>query len=448
MSLPTQAPNQAPYSSVVGLLAVFPDGSVAQFSGALIAPDEVLTAAHGVWDEGVGAATAVIALTGTVPEANTAIGSELLVQSGTYAETIHFNAVQDADDSITAGQSQSDIALIHFGTPLAGAAAFQLGATALTGATAIQIAGLPDGGSEVTETGVVAPLGTGGGVPAVLTGTVTLGPGSSGGPIWTVGANGAAVLVGTVSSDLYAAEITAGSAAEIASWEAQDATASVANTATAAGGAARVTLAGSNSVLTSFGQDTIQADAGLGVIYAAGRTDSILGGAGQLIVIGGQGLDTVRPGSGSATIYGGSGGGVFDAGFGGGSVLVAGSGASTLVGGGTGDVLFGSPGASTAAAAGAGAETIVGGGGAETLAGGSGTTVAFAGTGPDVFTAYEALGGTLLVVGFRPGDRLDLEPDDGGRATSVAGAYGSTVTFDNGARVVLYGVSQPASVLV
>ncbi len=46
-SVPT--PDRAPYTSVVGLLATFSDGSQLQFSGALIAPDEVLTAAHGVW---------------------------------------------------------------------------------------------------------------------------------------------------------------------------------------------------------------------------------------------------------------------------------------------------------------------------------------------------------------------------------------------------------------
>ncbi len=443
MASTTPAPATAPYTSVVGLLAVFADGSVSQFSGALIAPDEVLTASHGVWQEGIGAAVAVIALPEAVPKANSAVGSELVLQSGTYAEDIHYNQVQDADDALSQAQTQSDVALIHFGSALVGTAAFQLNTMALTGSTLIQIAGLPDGGAEVTSTGTVTPAGT----LSILAGEVTLGEGSSGGPLWTVGADGSLTIVGTVSTSGDADEVTAASAAEVAAWEAQDATTSVANTATASGGAGLYDLTGSSSVLTSLGRDTIQADAGLGVIYAAGATDSVLGGAGGLIVIGGVGSDTVRPGTGAATIYGGSGGGVFDAGRAGGSVLVAGTGASTLVGGGSGDVLFGSPVAMTAMAAGAGAETIVGGGGAETMTGGSGVTVAFAGTGRDVFTAYEALAGTLVVVGFKSGDTLDLMPDDAASATTVTGAYGSTVSL-GGATIVLFGVSSPRPHLV
>ena len=50
---------QFPYSTVVKIDARFPDGNVYSGSGVLIGPDEVLTAAHLVWKQGVGTATNV-----------------------------------------------------------------------------------------------------------------------------------------------------------------------------------------------------------------------------------------------------------------------------------------------------------------------------------------------------------------------------------------------------
>ncbi len=442
-SVPT--PDRAPYTSVVGLLATFSDGSQLQFSGALIAPDEVLTAAHGVWQQGIGAAISVVAVTEGLPECNSYVGDEDVFQSGVYAEDFHYNAVNDANDLLTPGATQNDYALVHFGTPLLGAAAFVLSPAALPATTAIHIAGFPDGGSEVSASGTVSP------VPglAALTGDVALDDGSSGGPIWVVGANGTLAIVGTVSTGGDAAEVTPASVAKIAGWESLDASTLVNNTATSASGGRLLTLTGDQGVLTSLGSDTIQADAGMGLVYAAGATVSVLGGSGGLVVVGGAGADTVRPGTGSATLYGGSGGGVFDAGYGGHSVMVAGSGAATLAGGGAGDVLFCSAAAPTAAAAGAGSEVIGGGGGQDVMAGGSGTTVAFVGAGADTVAAFEPLGGTLLVVGFRSGvDTLELNTASGGRISTVTGAYGSSYTFQNGARVVLYGVETPPAPLV
>ncbi len=446
MALSTLVPTAdvAPYTSVIGLIATFPDGSQLQFSGALIAPDEVLTAAHGVWQEGIGAAVSVVAVAEGLPESDALAGTEAVFQSGVYAEDFHYNAVDDANDLLTPGATQQDYALVHFGTPLLATPAFHLAQGTLSGSTAIRIAGFPDGGPEVTATGTVAPAF---GLSA-LTGDVALDDGSSGGPLW-ITSGGVPTIVGTVSTGGDAAEVTPSSVAQIDGWEALDASGVVNDTVTSSVGGRLLTLTGDQGVLTSLGRDTIQADAGTGVVYAAGASVSVLGGSGALVVVGGAGSDTVRPGTGSSTLFGGSGGGIFDAGRGGGSDVVAGGGASTLVGGGKGDVLFGAVSAPTAATAGAGAEVIVGGGGPETLAGGSGSTVVFAGSGADTITAYEALGGTLLVVGFRAGlDTLALDTASGGRIATVAGGYGSSFTFADGARVVLFGVDTPPPALV
>ena len=439
----TIAPDSAPYTSVVGLLATFPNGEVVEFSGALISPTEVITAAHGVWMQGVGAAVEVVALPEAAPASHATAGAETVFQDGTYAENYHYNAVDDSFDQLPLPSIvANDYALIHFGTPLVGTAAFTLATSQGQDPQVVSIAGLPHDGPEISSYGYGVYTG-----PGTIDGEISLGPGSSGGPIWTTGADGAATIIGTVSTPTYAAAQTAASAAQVSGWEGQDASAIVGSTLTGAQGGL-YTLTGDSSSLTSQGADTIQADAGMGVIYAAGASASILGGSGSLVVVCGAGSDTVRPGTGSATLFGGTGGGVLDAGFGGGSVLVAGAGAATLVGGGNGDALFCSASASTAAAGGAGQEVIVGGGGADTMVGGQGTTVAFVGGGVDTFTAYEAQHGTLLVVGFAQGDTLDLNPQSGATVQTTVGGYGTSYTFANGSQVVLYGVDRPASVVV
>ncbi len=435
-------PAAAPYTSVVGLLATFSDGSTVQFSGALISPTEVITAAHGVWREGIGAAIAVVALPEAIPADNATAGSETAFQSGTYAEDYHYNAVDDSDDELYQQASASDYALVHFGTPLVGTAAFTLATSQSMSQQVTSIAGLPYGGPEISSYGFANYK-----APGTFDSEISLGPGSSGGPIWTTGANGVLTIIGTVSTDSNAAAQTAASHAEITGWEGQDASTVVGNTVTGSQGGL-YTQTGDSSLLTSLGADTIQADAGTGVIYAAGASTSILGGSGALIVVCGAGADTVRPGTGSATLFGGTGGGILDAGFGGGSDLVAGGGLSTLVGGGNGDALFCAAIASTAAAGGAGQEVIVGGGGPDTLVGGQGTTTAFAGTAADTFSAFEAQHGTLLVVGFTPADTLLLNTQNGGTVQTTVGGYGTTYTFANGSEVVLYGADKPAGVVI
>ena len=53
------------------------------------------------------------------------------------------------------------------------------------------------------------------------------------------------------------------------------------------------------------------------------------------------------------------------------------------------------------------------------------------------------------MVGFRAGlDTLALDTASGGRIATVAGSYGSSFTFADGARVVLYGVDTPPPALV
>lgn len=425
-----------PVGAVVGLLAIFADGSEEQFSGALISPTEVLTAAHGVWVQGVGAAVEVIALVGGVPSDLSVAGSEPVFQTGTYAAAVHVNPVQDAGGTLALAGTEADEAVVDFGVALTSGPVFGLNPDVAS--ASVTVAGFPASGAgqELSATGTVTQQpGTN-----AYDGETGLGAGSSGGPIFTL-AGGQAELVGTVSTTAYATQLSAALLAQIHDWQAEDVPTPLADaTSTTAPGSAGL-YGLDNGTLVSQGSDTVQAGSGDAVVYAAGPGASILGGAGSLTVVGGTGSDTVRPGSGSSVLYGGSGGGVFDASTGGQSIIVAGAGNTTLIGGGDGDTLFCAPiQDGNVAAAGAGSEVIVAGQGATTILGGTGTATVFAGSGPETFQVWGGLGGTLQIVGFTPADALQFSASDPMVAKS-SGSWGTVLTFADSSRVVLFDVS-------
>src|SRR4051794_17397094 len=81
-------------------------------SGILIAPDEVLTAAHVVWDAGIGEASTVlvqIARNGSdVPNPTMAV------------DRFHYMRVSNAGGQTAPDQVQQDFALLHLAQPVSG----------------------------------------------------------------------------------------------------------------------------------------------------------------------------------------------------------------------------------------------------------------------------------------------------------------------------------------
>ena len=200
-----------PYSTFVRIITTI-NGNQYQGSGVMISPDEVLTAAHVVWQTGAGLATNVQVTPGY---------SAGLAPFGTFSGTVtHYNAIDDTDDVIDESQIPNDFAVVHLSSPT-GAGSLPLDADYSGGIATVS--GYPGGNggmrydvAETVETSTLYNVLTGGGI----------GLGSSGGPVWTVAPNGpiveGLVSAGDTVGDGYFTKITAAVRGTINGWVAQD----------------------------------------------------------------------------------------------------------------------------------------------------------------------------------------------------------------------------------
>jgi V8-like Glu-specific endopeptidase len=201
-----------PYDPVVYITDTIGDQSW-QGSGVLISPDEVLTASHVVYTQGVGTASNIVVTPG-YDAGSSPYGSA----NGTY---IHYNPVEDANRSLTNMQSQDDYAVIHLSTPFTSIGYMNIAPNFAGGS--VNVTGYPASarGAQVNsvQTVTLDPNFT------ILDGT-SLGEGSSGGPLWIETAQGPAV-VGLVSTEAtngtgYNTLITTAAFNQIEAWVAQD----------------------------------------------------------------------------------------------------------------------------------------------------------------------------------------------------------------------------------
>lgn len=198
-----------PYDTIVTITA---DGK--QGSGVLISPDEVLTAAHVVWSSDTRRAASSIAVTPGYNAGYAPFGTG-------YGSYVHYFQINDSNGLIGAADSQNDFAVIHLSRPFA-----TLGTMGLQSEFAggwVTVSGYPSsaGGAQIDSV-QYATRERG----YTLLDTVSLGPGSSGGPLW-IGGEGDPHVVGVVSSGAagntgYNALITASMFTTITGWLAQD----------------------------------------------------------------------------------------------------------------------------------------------------------------------------------------------------------------------------------
>ncbi len=210
-------PTQAPYTAVVRITDTI--GGVRYLgSGVLISPDEVLTANHVSYKGG--AVTGLATDIDVGPGYNNGYGA-----AGDYVGTVTHYTAADNDPNISFADVQTDFSIIHLSMPVLGAPVMKV-APDFAGGT-VHVTGFPlgDSGSGQAMVDSVQPVSIDPNYPGMFDGTA-LGAGSSGGPVWMTGADGAADVVGLVSAasgtDGFDMRLTAADAAEIAAWVKQD----------------------------------------------------------------------------------------------------------------------------------------------------------------------------------------------------------------------------------
>ncbi len=184
-----------------------------QASGVLIAPDEVLTAAHAVYDDSGNLLTGTMVSPGYQGQ---------VVYGVAAAQAIH---AEPFTDWTQLSGTQQDFAVIHLATPITDVPVMALGADFAGGQ--VTITGYPAATSgqqdSVTESvtqvaGYNAFQGTALGAPGDS-------HGSSGGPLWET-VNGVATVVGLTSSQTGSTgnflQLTSADVAQIQDWVAQD----------------------------------------------------------------------------------------------------------------------------------------------------------------------------------------------------------------------------------
>ena len=262
-----------------------------QASGVLIAPNLVLTASHVVWQAGVGTASSVTVSPG--------YDAGIAPYGSAYALSYNYNPINDFGDEVTAGAIEQDYAVIKLDTSFTGPADFTLGSGFTRGVA--YVSGYPASANG----GLVSPAQNLSQVPYynILQGQA-LGPGSSGGPVWTIGATGEPTVYGLVSaasgSTGYNVQFTSSDLSQIDGWvkadEAPSAPLTVFDTTT-------------QTAVNATGTPYVGPVAGLQNTYAEINSDSlnIVATTPNWFIATGAGNDAITVTSGNNVVDGGAG---------------------------------------------------------------------------------------------------------------------------------------------
>lgn len=204
---------QYPYSPIVFITDTIGDAGY-QASGVLVAPDEVLTASHVVYEQDLGTASNIVVTPGYngIAPFGSASGTD-----------IHYFPVADAGGTISNDDSQNDYALIHLDHPFSDTGT--LGLTPDFAGGTVNVTGYPASASGALVSSVQTVHRD---PDYTLLDGAPLGPGSSGGPVWASDAAGHSYVVGVVSSESfdrtvgYNALITTDALHTISAWIASD----------------------------------------------------------------------------------------------------------------------------------------------------------------------------------------------------------------------------------
>lgn len=197
------ASNTFPYSAVAYIEATFADGSRVSGTGALVGRNDVLTAAHVIYDEQWGAAESVSVMLGRD-------GFSLPYGSFEAAGLDYFELNATSPGFLSQSESEYDLALVS----LAEAVGDETGWFALgdfASGEQYHVTGYPGvyrdalGPRLMEDTGFSYLMR---GFDLVALDSFEINPGNSGGPVWYSDGNGP-VVVGAVSTDGWASEVSA-----------------------------------------------------------------------------------------------------------------------------------------------------------------------------------------------------------------------------------------------
>jgi V8-like Glu-specific endopeptidase len=280
-----------------------------QGSGVLISPDEVLTASHVVYSSTTGPASNITVKLG-YDQGNVGIGS-----AGEAA--VHYNMIEDPGNILTFQQSQIDYAVIHLSKPFSGVGTMALQPDFSGGP--VFVSGYPAAqkGQQVISSQSVTQLPN----LSVLQGT-SIGEGSSGGPVWTIGSNGVPYVDGLVSTGStgaaggqgYFAQIGTAAFDQIEAWISQDDANSSALAVVDTSDGQRLPLApvaysgpvnGLQSQYINITSDSLAVTATSPgwFIHSGGGTDAITASSGINVLDGGTGSNFLTGGTGADTFF-------------------------------------------------------------------------------------------------------------------------------------------------
>jgi V8-like Glu-specific endopeptidase len=185
-----------PYTTVVEIDSRFPDGSESLGSGVMVGPDEVLTAAHMVWHQGIGSATSVT----VAPDRNQNATPYGVVDATNW----HYFQIANPGGVQSAATTQDDIALVHLSKAIGNTTGWMGIQSDFLGGS-VHVTGYPSSlnGINYSNTAMIDRVATGAHDPSLS--LLDFPPniinnGDSGGPIWEFESGNKPYVVGIVSS--------------------------------------------------------------------------------------------------------------------------------------------------------------------------------------------------------------------------------------------------------
>lgn len=345
--------NTYPYRAVVYVTATFRNGATYTGSGAMVGPNDVLTASHVVYDGNLGAATSI-----TVYAARDGSSAPYGGVSGQRIGYFHID--NDGDGLLTRAESQSDVAVIGLGSRLGDSTGW-FGLSTSHDSGYYNLTGYPGVYADASGPRMTNDYGyvTANESYSVFDYyTVDSNPGNSGGPLWSYIA-GSPYIAGVASTSGWAGSVSY-QYNTILGWI-----------------SGNDDLIGAAAVSGTAAADLLVGTAGGDVIYGLGGYDTVSGAGGADILYGNVGEDLLRGGSDGDTLYGGQNTTPQDA---------AGAyrgGTDTISGGSGADVLYGNYGNDSLLGE-ADADILYGGQDHDTVIGGDGSDVLFGNRGNDL----------------------------------------------------------------